>query len=250
MYKHVLIFEHWCYRYSPFTDSLLLGVYRLSSSKIWWLRSLMCVLIPTIDNKLSHIALNEACTRFSIMFSLSEKSWSKKYSAGVRQAYLDANYIDPSIAYRTGGQSPQILVLWGRHQRTTFEGTSIIWSHVSFLRDAISSGRSRRFRELQTLGYSAPYRRCNAIWPHQINSFLLLPLPYSPLILYFNYADNYFAAFSIILQRSFVRVSPHLWPNIITLAPIQISYWTNHVPRVAFIDGGALNLQILRVRIS
>jgi hypothetical protein len=95
-----------------------------------------------------------------------------------------------------------------------------------------------------------PYRLCNSIWPHQINSFRLLPLPYSPLILSFTYTDNYFAAFSIILQRSFVQISPHLWPNIITLAPIQISYRTNHVPRVAFIDGGTLNLQIIHVRSS
>jgi len=95
-----------------------------------------------------------------------------------------------------------------------------------------------------------PYRCCNAIWPHQINSFRLLPLPYSPLILSFTYTDNYFAAFSIILQSFFVRISPHLWPTIITLAPIQISYRTNHVPLVAFIDGEALNLQILRVRSS
>jgi len=84
----------------------------------------------------------------------------------------------------------------------------------------------------------------------RVNSFRLLPLPYSPLILSFTYTDNYFAAFSIILQRSFVRICPHLWPHVISLAPIQIPYRTNHVPRVAFIDGEAMNLQILRVRSS
>ena len=93
-------------------------------------------------------------------------------------------------------------------------------------------------------------RRWDAIWPLQINSFRLLPLPYSSLTLSFTYTDNYFAAFSVILQRSFARISSHLWPNIINLAPIEISYRTNHVPRVAFIDGGTLNLQILRVRSS
>jgi hypothetical protein len=130
----------------------LIRCYRMSSSKIWWLRSLMCVLILIIDNKFSYIALNETCTT---CFHSQRNLDGKKYSVEVRQACLAANYIDPSVACRTGGQSPQILVLWGRHQRTTFQGASIIWSHVSFMRDAISSGRGRRFREFQALGYFA-----------------------------------------------------------------------------------------------